>query len=315
MSSNQTLLEKYIPKTWDEIKLPIKIRTLLTEMQQQNAYRLMMYGSAGLGKTSTAKLMVADKTKYQVLYLSGSNNFTIETYREKIATFCSGYSVNQKRKVVIIDECENIRDNLQDAFKILLDQSNQVSFIFITNEIEKVNAAIRSRCTQIEYNFVGPELEEQKKNFVKFVIDICKAECIPYENPGIKMLYNKIFPDFRHALVFLQQIKDAGLTLNTETILNFSESGKRNTDLYELIESKILSSKEFYEKATIFKGKERECFVSLGEPFFEYLNETGRYDLTLKVAIIVSKYSEQFVTSINKFVTLISCMIELRSIF
>ena len=311
---SQTLLEKYTPKTWDDIKLPEKIRTILTEMQQKQNYRVMMYGSAGLGKTSTAKLMVSDKSKYQVLYLSGSNNFTIETYREKIAVFCSGFASNNKQKVVIIDECENIRDNLQDAFKILLDQVTRVSFIFITNEIEKVNAAIRSRCTQLEYNFAGSELQEQKRNYVQFVMDICRKESIEFEKSGIKLLYERVFPDFRHTLVFLQQIVDAKLPLNVESILAFSESGKRNLELYELIENKILSSKEFYEKATTFKGRERECFASLGEPYFEYLNEQGKHELTLKSAVIVSKYSEQFLESINKFVTLISCLIELRSL-
>jgi hypothetical protein len=51
-------------------------------------------------------------------------------------SFASGMSVMQKQKTVIIDEAENIRNNLFDAFKIILDKCVNVNFIFITNEIE-----------------------------------------------------------------------------------------------------------------------------------------------------------------------------------
>ena len=70
-----------------------------------------------------------------------------------------------------------------------------------------------------------------------------------------------------------------------------------------------------YEELTKFKGKERECFLSLGEPFFNYLNNKNLFDKTLESAIIVSKYSDSFVQSINKFVTLMSCVIELKALF
>ena len=55
--------------------------------------------------------------------------------------------------------------------------------------------------------------------------------------------------------------------------------------------------------------------MSLGEPFFQYLNNKNQYEKTLESALVVSKYSNMYVTSINKFLTLMSCIIELKSLF
>lgn len=315
MSDNKNLMEMYFPKTWEDIKLPTRVKSLLTEMQQKPGYRLLMYSSPGTGKTSSARIMVGDSDKYEVQYLSGSNDFKIDTLRSKVMQFATGFSVLQKHKVVIIDECENIRNDLQDAFKILLDQAKNVSFIFITNEIEKVNTAIRSRCTQIEYEFSGEDLIEQQNNFIKFALQICKEQNIPFENAAVKQLYIRLFPDFRHLIVSLQQIKDSKQSLTLDAVKSMSDNGKQMKELYELILDIQLSQKQIYENASKFKGKERECLMSLGEPFFQYLNDEEKFDKTLQAAVIVAKYSEMFVTSINKFVTLLSCLVELRSIF
>lgn len=315
MEEQKLLVQKYFPNKWEDIELPTNIRNLVTEMQKNPGYRLLMYGSAGTGKTSTARILVSDTSKYETLYLSGSNDFKIDTLRQKVYQFSAGISVTGKHKVVIIDECENIRNDLQDAFKILLDQSKSVSFIFITNEVEKVNLAVQSRCTKINFDFSGEALHEQKKNFVRFIVNVCKSENIEYDKEGVITLFNRIYPDFRHTLVVLQQIKDTKQFLTAETVKNLDTSGKQMNELYELVIDRSLTGKDFYETASKLKGKERECLISLGEPFFEYLNNRQLYDKTIQSAVVVAKYSDMFVVSINKFVTLIACLTELRSLF
>lgn len=313
--STTNLLEKYFPKKWEDIKLPVRVYNLLTEMQQTVGYRLLMYSSPGTGKTSSARLMVSDMEKFETLYLSGSNDFKIDVLRGKVMQFASGFSVLGKHKVCIIDECENIRNDLQDAFKIILDQCKNVSFIFITNEIEKVNTALRSRCTQIDYNFAGLDLKEQQTNYIKYTIDICKSENIKYDNQGIKALYTRLYPDFRHLIVSLQQIIDSKQSVTEETIKDMNANGKQNLELYKFITDLSLTPRMFYEEATKLKGSERECLQSLGEPFFEWLNGQDKHEKTLQAAVIVSKYSEAYVASINKFVTFLSCLVELKTLF
>lgn len=312
MGKQITLMEKYFPKKWEDLILPTQILSILEESRKTTGYRLLLYSSPGTGKTSTSRLITLGDEN---LYLSGSNDFNIDTLRNKVMGFASGYSIMGNQKNVIIDEAENIRDNLQDAFKIILDQCKSVNFIFLTNEVEKMNEAVRSRCTQIDYDFSGANLEEQKQNYIKFILDVCKAENIEYDGKGVKALFTLNFPDFRHVLVNLQQIIDAKETVTFESIMKFAESGKQILPLYEIIFNPAITGKDLYTEMVKFKGKEKDCFLSLGEPFFVWLNLKNLYNKTLDSAIIVSKYSYQYQQTINKFVSLQSCIIELKSIF
>ena len=312
MSENQTLIEKYFPREWEDLILPAKLKKQLEEVRSQRGYRLLLYSSPGTGKTTSARLMSLD---CDVMYLSGSNDFNIETLRQKVMAFSAGMSVNNKQKNVIIDEFENIRDNLQDAFKIILDQCRKVNFIFITNEVEKVNSAVRSRCTNIDYNFIGDYLEEHKKLYVQYIVKICKENDIKYEPEGLKQLYLRNFPDFRHVLVNMQQIKDSGSAITLESVKDCNDDAKQMKELYEIIEDHFISSGDLYTKLSTFKGNEKECLMSLGEPYFRYLNDKGLFDKTLEAAVIVSKYSNLYINTINKFVTFVSCITELRTLF
>ena len=267
--------------------------------------------------TSTARLIASDDNK---LYLSGSNDFNIEVMRNKITPFASGASVTGKQKTIIIDEAENIRDALQDEFKVILDQARNTNFIFITNEVEKMNPALRSRCTNIEYNFINQNLTEHKKLYAKWLVDICnsiqKDYSIVIEKPAIQELFKIHFPDFRQILVVLQQLIDSGCTnVTIEEVKATGGNAQQLVELYDLIQNPSIGGDTFYSQICLYRGNEKETLISLGEPFFKYLNDKGLHNKTLEVAVTVSKYSDSYVTSINKFVTLLSCVSELRTLF
>lgn len=303
------LIIKYAPKTLEDLKLPKRMHNLISEQINKDLYRLLLFGLPGTGKTTTAKLI---SKGHDVLYLSGSNDFNVEVMRQKIYPFCSNHSVLNKTKTIIIDEAENMSNKIQDAFKIVLDNSKSVNFIFITNEIEKMNTAVRSRCVNIEYNYQGNEIQEQTVNYVTFLKRVAEAEKISFTPEGLKQLYKINFPDFRHLLVTMQQIVDSKQSITVESVNNISESGIQNIPLYEALD--IADSQKFYEICSSFKGQERECLIALGEPYFKYLNSKGKFEQTIKASIIVSKYCNQFVTTITKFGTFFGCMSELRSI-
>jgi len=311
MAESKTLLEIFAPKTLDELKLPARIITLILENKDRVGFRLLCSGTPGTGKSSTAKLIAMG---HDVMMLSGSNDFNVETMRQKVYPFVSSFSALNKQKTLIIEECENIKDAIQDSFKMVLDSSKKVNFIFLTNEVEKVNSAIKSRSTHIEYDFRMQEVEEQKVHYATFMVNVCKTVGIPYDGAGLTELMKINFPDFRHLLVALQTFHDTKQTVNAVNVKLISESGKQNIELYEAIENPT-DSQKFYEKMTEFKGKERECILSLGEPYFNYLNGKGKWDQTLKAAKIVADYSNRFVTTINKFGTFLACTVELKTLF
>jgi DNA polymerase III gamma/tau subunit len=308
-----TLLEKYFPKNFDELFLPAKIKEQIINTKNKSSFRLLFFSGPGTGKTTTANLLTKSEDN-EIMYLSGSNDFNVELYRSKVMPFCAGMSVLNKKKVLVIDESENISDKIQDAFKILMDKAKNVNFIFITNEKAKIIEPLLSRFTQIDFDFVGTNLEEQKKNFITFALKVCNENNIKFDNPGMKELFRLNYPDFRHLLVLLDAFKDLGQDITLDSVKSMTESGKPNLELYEIIENRSLNGKELFTALTKFKGKEKECFLSLGEPFFNYLNTKELYSICLDSAIIISKYSDNYYMSINKFVTFFSCIVELKNL-
>lgn len=314
--ASETLFDKYSPKTIDDIKLPKRIRELIDSKLNTVGFRLLFYGTAGLGKSTTAKI-ITKMMNYSPLYMSGSNNVNIEVMRSQITPFCSNYSIDGKGKIFILDECENISGVTFDSMKMLSDQAKKTNIILITNKFEKIPDPIRSRFVCVDFNFQGTEMVEQKRNYAQLLVDICKNEGIKYDPEGLQQIIKKLFPDFRKLLNFLQRLIDEKLDATAATIKSLeSVSGQQNTELYKILDGSAgaVSMQDFYQSLTKFKGQEEQCVMSLGEDFFNYLNAQGKYDKTLKAAVIVANYSNQLNNSLSKFVTFLACCAELQSL-
>lgn len=312
MENNESILKTYYPKSWDDLILPQNILKLLKDSSEKQGFRFLFYSSPGTGKTTAARIIT---TGHDVLYLSGSNDFNIEKIRQKVYPFASNHSVLNKRKTVVIDEASRIRLDLQEAFKIILDQSSNVNYIFITNEPEKMNDAVFSRFIKVDFDFSGSELVEQKQNFVKYTLKVLKEQNIQHDTEGVKKLFQLNYPNFRNLLYHIEELKTRDVGVSAETVKLLSDAGKQDLNLYKIVTTPSIVEKEFYEEISKYKGKEKEALLSLGEPFFLHLNEQGQYEKTLQSAIIISKYSSDFVESINKFLTFFTCIVELKTLF
>ena len=113
-------VEKYRPTTMDTYigneHLKSKVSVYL---ESGDLPHLLLYGRAGTGKTTLAKLLV-NNIDCDYLYINASDENSVEVVRDKVKNFASTLGF-QEMKVIILDECDYITPNAQAALRNLME--------------------------------------------------------------------------------------------------------------------------------------------------------------------------------------------------
>jgi Cdc6-like AAA superfamily ATPase len=139
--------EKYRPNSLDNIVLSDETRKLLIHYREtKDIPHLLFVGTPGVGKTTTAKLIVNDLLKCDYLYINASDENGIDTIRHKIVGFAQTRSFDGGIKAIVLDECLHedtlvtvLRDGIEQQIKIKdVDECNDLvkSFNFSKHRIE-----------------------------------------------------------------------------------------------------------------------------------------------------------------------------------
>lgn len=239
---NQFLwVEKYRPQTIDECILSKEFKELFNGMVEKERLPnlLLCSTSPGTGKTTLAKAL-CNMMDCEYMFLNGSEENGIDTVRVKIKGFASTISLTDSKKVIIIDEFDHSSQNAQAALRSMMEEfSNNVSFIFTCNYINKIIEPLRSRCTVIEFKPSKEEKQKMAAEFSKRVFAILDAEGVKYDKKSVAALIVKYFPDFRKVLNELQRHASNG-EINSSILSSASEE-----NIKVLID--LLKAKKFVE--------------------------------------------------------------------
>jgi DNA polymerase III delta prime subunit len=190
---------------------------------------LLLYGKAGTGKTTLAKLIIKSiECDYMIINASDENN--VETVRNKVKNFASSMGF-KPFKIIILDEFDYMTPGAQAILRNLMETfSAHCRFILTCNYVEKVIAPIQSRCQS--FQIVPPT----KKDVAMQISKILKSEEIEFEVKDLVPIIDAAYPDIRKVINTCQ--------------LN-SIKGKLKVDVQNLLENdykikiiEILSSKD-----------------------------------------------------------------------
>ena len=197
-SENSLLVEKYRPSILDNYVGNENIKKSIAKYLDQNDIQnLIFYGPAGTGKTTLAKIIVAN-LDCDHLYINASDERGIETIRDKVQGFASVASF-KPLKVVILDEADFLTIQAQASLRNIIETfSRTTRFIMTCNFVERIIDPLQSRCHVLK---IVPPTKKDVARHLAWVLD---QEKIRYEMQDLVPLINQYYPDLRKCINTIQ---------------------------------------------------------------------------------------------------------------
>tara|TARA_R100000005_G_scaffold96471_1_gene83659 strand:+ start:1038 stop:1949 length:912 start_codon:yes stop_codon:yes gene_type:complete len=214
MIEHSLWVEKYRPQTLETYigneHLKSKVSVYL---ESGDLPHLLLYGKAGTGKTTLAKLLVKN-IECDYIYINASDENNVETVRTKVKNFASTLGF-QDMKVIILDECDYITPNAQAALRNLMETfSKHCRFILTCNYVERIIDPIQSRCQS--FQIIPPD----RKQVAVHLSNILQKEQVESDINDIATIVNGGYPDIRRVINATQrQVVDGQLKIDEQAVI------------------------------------------------------------------------------------------------
>jgi replication factor C subunit 2/4 len=149
---NVPFMYKYRPSFFKNLEIDNDIIDILNTMISMNNLTILFIGDSGSGKTTLINTLITEyygSTQYidDILVINSLKEQGIQYYRTEVKTFCqTRCSIQGKKKIVILDDIDNINEQSQQVFRNCIDKySNNVHFISSCSNIQKVIDSLQSR--------------------------------------------------------------------------------------------------------------------------------------------------------------------------
>ena len=178
MLPNTTFITKYKPYFIDDFCIDDKLITALKTLLEINNLNILLIGNSSSGKTTMLYALIREYYKLgkndnfpenNILFVNNLKEQGIQYFRNEMKTFCQTHSaIHGKKKLVIIDDIDNINEQSQQVFRNYIDKYKQnIHFISVCTNIQKVIESIQSRLHIIQ---LSPPTNSQIKDIMNKII-------------------------------------------------------------------------------------------------------------------------------------------------
>ncbi len=301
--SNTLWVEKYRPNNLDTYigneHLKDKVSAYL---ESGDLPHLLLYGKAGTGKTTLAKILVKN-IECDYLYINASDENNVDTVRNKVKNFASTMGFKEY-KVIILDECDYITPNAQAALRNLMETfSKHCRFILTCNFVERIIDPIQSRCQS--FQIIPPS----KKEVAKHTHDILLKENVMSDMNDLKVLIDSGYPDIRRIINAAQRnVVKGKLKLDTTSIIQND---------YKLKLLKILKTQDkknaFKDIRQLLLDNKITDFADLFRLLYDEVDDWGKGHVA-ECILIIARYELSDGQVVDKEINAMAMLIELLGV-
>lgn len=280
---NTLWTEKYRPVSLDTYIGNTEIKDKIKSFLETNDIpHLLLFGSAGTGKTTLAKIIV-NTINCDYLYVNASDKSGVDFIRSELIPFASSAGFNDL-KIIILDESDFLTPSAQAALRNAMETfSKHTRFILTANYAERIIDPIQSRCQSFKI------LPPSKKDVAARMVSILDDQDIRYTKEDLVLIINNTYPDIRRSINSLQQQSLSGeLKIDKQAIIQSNYQLK----LLELL--KIQDKKKaFTEMRTVLSEAGKSDFLSLYEFLFDNLDEFAVGHIAPVILILAESQTQE----------------------
>lgn len=154
--TKNTFIMKYKPYFIKDFYLDDNLYSILNTLLEIDQLNILLVGNSSSGKTTMLHALIREYYHLQrdqpfpennILFVNNLKEQGIQYFRNEMKTFCQTHSaIFGKKKLVIIDDLDNINEQSQQVFRNYIDKyRHNIHFISVCTNVQKVIESIQSR--------------------------------------------------------------------------------------------------------------------------------------------------------------------------